>query len=335
MKIAYFDLIGGASGDMILGTLLDAGLSTDVLREDLRPLNLPDWSIETKRVTRRGISATHAILRIEDSAPERTFADLHTLVAESQLPFDTRTISTKIIRRIAAVEATIHNMPIHEVHLHELGGLDAIVDIVGAVAGLRQLGIQKVFCSSFPLARGLVQSEHGVLPLPAPATVALLQEKNSPIVGVEENFETVTPTGAAILTSLAEGFGEFPAMRLNAIGYGAGSRNDGVRPNLLRVFLGELSSDAPGINSETLAILETNIDDLNPQFYDHVMARLFDSGALDVTLLSLHMKEKSTRNAPEGTLSGREDARAPRYFIRGDHHSWRARTTRCSTFNST
>ncbi len=297
MKIAYFDLIGGASGDMILGALLDAGLPLDALRSELNALHLTGWSLETERVTRFGIAATRALVHTEEGAPARAFAEIIALLAQSKLTPAIRAASENILRRIGAVEARIHNAPLDEIHLHELGGLDTIIDIVGAVAGLQHLGIEKVYCSPFPLARGLIEISHGVFPLPAPATVALIQDKNAPIAGIGGNFETVTPTGAAILTTLADTFGELPALTLRALGYGAGGRDDATRPNLLRVFLGEMAADSSRIGVETVTILETNVDDMNPQFYDHVIARLFEHGALDVTLSPIQMK----KNRP-GTL---------------------------------
>lgn len=291
MKIAYFDLIGGASGDMILGALLDAGLPLDTLRSELDALHLAGWSLETERVTRSGLSATRAIVRTEEAAPARTFPEIAALLAQSKLSPVVRAASENILRRIAAVEARIHNVPLDETHLHELGGLDTIIDIVGAVTGLQRLGIERVYCSPFPLARGLTETQHGVFPLPAPATVALIRDKNAPIAGSGGNSETVTPTGAAILTTLAESFGELPPMTLQGVGYGAGARESESRPNLLRVFLGETAAEQGDIRVETVTVLETNVDDMNPQFYDHVIARLFERGALDVTLSPIQMKK--------------------------------------------
>lgn len=291
MRIAYFDLIGGASGDMILGALLDAGLAQGALRSELDALHLAGWSLETERVTRSGISATRAIVRAEEAAPARAFPEIAALLAQSKLSPPIRTASENILQRIATVEARIHNARLDETHLHELGGLDTIIDIVGAVAGLRRLGVEKVHCSPFPLARGLTETQHGVFPLPAPATVALIREKNAPIIGIEGNFETVTPTGAAILTTLAESFGALATMSLRGVGYGAGARESESRPNLLRVFLGETPAEQGDIRVETVTVIETNVDDMNPQFYDHVIARLFERGALDVTLSPIQMKK--------------------------------------------
>ena len=295
VKIGYFDLIGGASGNMILGALIDAGLDVDALRAALASLHLPGWSLETQRVTRRGIAATLADVRVHvarDHA-ERRASDLIGIVGASGLDQDVREKSARILTRLAQVEAQIHNQHVEDVHLHEVGGLDTIIDVVGAVAGLKLLGIERMVVSPFPLARGQIETQHGVFPLPAPATVALLQ--NAPVVGVGGERETVTPTAAAILTTLADEFGAPPRMTLRATGYGAGSRDDPT-PNVLRALIGE-SETTGDAAIESMIVLETNIDDMNPQLYDHLMARLFDAGALDVTLSPLQMK----KNRP-GTL---------------------------------
>ncbi|MBI3915253.1 MAG: nickel pincer cofactor biosynthesis protein LarC [Chloroflexi bacterium] len=290
MSIAYFDLIGGASGDMLLGALIDAGLSLEALRADLHALHLNDWSLETERVTRGGIAATRAIVRARDAARERALNDLLALVAQSDLPPAIRAPSEKVLRRLGQVEAHLHNVPLEKIHLHELGGMDTLIDVVGAVAGLHRLGIAQVFCAPFPLARGMIETRHGAFPLPAPATLALIHERGAPIMGVEGDMETVTPTGAAILTTLAQNFGELPAMNVRALGYGAGTRDDAARPNLLRVLVGA-ATEKDGESVESLRMLETNIDDLNPQFFDYAMQRLLERGALDVTLTPLQMKK--------------------------------------------
>lgn len=282
----YFDLIGGASGNMILGALVDAGLSLDALRDALAGLALTDWSFETQRVMRRGIAATWLDVRVRDDKTERHLSELLDLLAASRLPSDVQTTSARILTRIAEAEARIHARPVEQVHLHELGGVDTIVDVVGAVMGLRMLGITRVIVSPFPLARGRIQIAHGDFPLPAPATLALLQDV--PIVGVEGERETVTPTAAAILTTLADAYGALPRFTLRAIGYGAGTRDDPT-PNVLRVMLGTRASDA--LACESIVELETNIDDMNPQVYDYVMTRLFEAGALDVTLTPMQMKK--------------------------------------------
>jgi hypothetical protein len=192
-----------------------------------------------------------------------------------------------IFRRLGEVEASIHGTTPDQVHLHELGGVDTIVDVVGALAGLDALGVEAVYASPLPLGRGFVRGAHGQIPLPAPATLALL--KGAPVVGSDLDVELVTPTGAALLSSLAVAFGPIPAMTLTAVGYGAGGRDLSI-PNVLRLLLGDQAAPNTAI-TETLAVLETNIDDLNPEIYDYVMARLFKAGALDVFLSPIQMKK--------------------------------------------
>lgn len=282
----YFDLIGGASGNMILGALLDAGLELNALRAALDGLALPGWAFETKCVTRRGIAATWLDVRVDDEKTERHLRDLLDVIAASHLPGDVQATSARILTRLGAVEAQIHAQPLEQIHLHELGGLDTIVDVVGAVVGLHLLGVERVVVSPFPLTRGRAMMAHGNFPLPGPATLALLND--APIVGVDGERETVTPTAAAILTTLANAYGNLPRMTPRAIGYGAGTRDDPT-PNVLRVILGEGAS--PSTVTESIVELETNIDDMNPQAYDFVMARLFEAGALDVTLTPMQMKK--------------------------------------------
>jgi pyridinium-3,5-bisthiocarboxylic acid mononucleotide nickel chelatase len=282
----YFDLIGGASGNMLLGALLDAGLELDALRASLDGLALSGWAFETQHVTRRGIAATWLDVRVHDEKTERHLRDLLDVIAASHLPADVQATSARILTRLGEAEAQIHAHPIEQIHLHELGGLDTIVDVVGVVLGLRLLGVERVVVSPFPLARGRATMAHGNFPLPAPATLALLN--NAPIVGVDGERETVTPTAAAILTTIANAYGHLPRMTPHAIGYGAGTRDDPT-PNVLRVILGTSASTTAVM--EVIVELETNIDDMNPQTYDYVMARLFEAGALDVTLTPMQMKK--------------------------------------------
>lgn len=289
MKTLYFDCVAGASGDMILGALLDAGLDERALRARLAGLRLPGFDLEVSRVQKMGIGATHVEVVVDDDAPERHLGDLVAVVEAADLPPAVIAQSVAILRRIGAAEAHIHAVPeVDHVHLHELGGLDTLVDVVGAVSGLDLLGIERVVCSPIPLGRGFTNSAHGRIPLPAPATIALLG--GAPITSSQVEGETVTPTGAALLTSLASAYGPIPAMTLRAIGYGAG-RKEWVIPNVLRVLIGDADVARDELHAETLAVLETNIDDLNPETYEHVMAQLFAGGALDVTLAPVQMKK--------------------------------------------
>jgi pyridinium-3,5-bisthiocarboxylic acid mononucleotide nickel chelatase len=287
MKIAYFDLIGGASGDMLLGALLDAGLELTALQAALADLNLPGYSLSCRKVSKQGFGATKLDVEVQDSATERHLGDILKLIHSSKLPAPIIQRAQGIFTRLGEVEAGIHGATLEHVHLHELGGIDTIVDVTGFLLALQLLEIDEIHCSSFPLGRGFVRGAHGSIPLPAPATLALL--KGAPVTGSEIEKELVTPTGAALLTSLAKTYGPIPQMTLQAVGYGAGGRDLAI-PNLLRVLIGEAQAST-GRQVETLVLLETNIDDLNPQIYDHLLERLFAAGALDATLTPMHMKK--------------------------------------------
>jgi uncharacterized protein (TIGR00299 family) protein len=287
MKIAYFDLIGGASGDMIMAALLDAGLPEGELRQGLAGLRLPGYELSVSRVVKNGFSATQVVVDVAGDAPERHLSDLQAILDKSDLPEGIRSQAGAIFRRLAEVEADIHGVPIEQVHLHELGGVDTVVDVCAALLGLNILGVDRLVVSPVPLGGGFVQGAHGQIPLPAPATLRLLQ--GVPVSGREVEAELVTPTAAVLLTQLAESFGPIPPMRLVGCGYGAG-RRDLPFPNLLRVLLGE-SAEMSGASLETLATLETNIDDLNPEIYDYLISRLLQEGALDVALSPLQMKK--------------------------------------------
>ncbi len=293
MKVAYFDCFAGASGDMILGALIDAGLRPDDLRERLAALRLPGWQLNVRRVVKGGLAATTVEVESEAEHMERTLADIEALIAKSTLPERDRTLALRIFHRLAEAEARVHGVSPEEVHFHEVGAVDAIVDVVGAVSGLSLLGVERVHVSPLPLGRGFVHAAHGRLPLPGPAVIELL--RGVPVVGVETEGETVTPTGAAILTTLAVSYGALPPLTIRHIGYGAG-RREADHPNVLRVLIGETEMEA---EAEWLGFLETNIDDLNPQVYDHVMNRLLSTGALDVWLTPVQMK----KNRPSVVVS--------------------------------
>ncbi len=287
MKIAYFDLIAGASGDMILGSLVDAGLPFEALRDALALLDLPEFELTQARVMRGPFSATKVDVKTGDAAHARGLDDIAAIIAASRLPNAIQARAMRIFRRMAEVEGGIHGMPAEAVHLHELGAVDTIVDVTGALLALDRLGINRVVVSPVPLGRGLARGSHGIFPLPAPATVALLRK--APIVGVDHPVETVTPTAAALFTELAASFGPIPAMTLTAVGYGAGTRTT-PEPNVLRVLLGEIADPGAGA-TETLTLLETNIDDMNPEIYGYVIERLLAAGALDAYLTPIIMKK--------------------------------------------
>ncbi|HDL19186.1 MAG TPA: nickel pincer cofactor biosynthesis protein LarC [Bacteroidetes bacterium] len=287
MKIAYFDCIAGASGDMILGALIDAGLPAETLKEKLAALHLADFELKIYKVKKNGFSATKVDVIVSDKTPERHLSDIEKIVAGSDLSLGIKEKAMEIFRQLCEVEAGIHGSSPDKVHLHELGGVDTIVDVVGALSGLAALGIAKIYASPLPMGRGFIKGAHGQIPLPAPATIGLL--KNVSIIGSAVETELVTPTGAVLLKTLAENFGPIPAMTLKSLGYGAGSR-DLTIPNVLRLLIGE-SESQNGIVTESLMKLETNIDDQNPEFFGYVMDKLFAAGALDVFLTPIQMKK--------------------------------------------
>jgi uncharacterized protein (TIGR00299 family) protein len=295
MRIAYFDCFAGASGDMILGALLDAGVEPEVWQEELSKLNLSGYQLKIDRVQKQGIAATAVKVLVSEGKQERHLAEIEELVGTSQLLTEVKETSVEVFRRLAVAEARVHGTTPDRIHFHEVGGVDAIIDIVGSVVGLRLLGVEEIYASTLPLGHGFVDCAHGRLPLPAPATLELLQ--GVPVLLRDVEGELVTPTGAAILTTLAKGFGPFPPMTVEGIGYGAGQR-DFPFPNLLRLLVGT-TSPALDARMETLTLLEANIDDLNPEFYGHLMERLFSAGALDVYLTPAQMK----KNRPGVLLS--------------------------------
>lgn len=287
MRIAYFDCIAGASGDMILGALLDAGLVEDALHEGLLALQLDGFDLRARRVVKNGFSSTKVDVIVADDVPARHLLEIESIVTDSHLSPSIKERATAIFRRLGEVEAGIHGTSVDQVHLHELGGVDTIVDVVGTLVGLDAMGIERVYASPLPMGRGFVRGAHGSIPLPAPATLALLE--GIPVVGSDLDVELVTPTGAVLLSSLAIDFGPIPAMKLSAVGYGAGGRDLPI-PNVLRLIVGDQATPDDA-QTQTLTLLETNVDDLNPEIYDYVMARLFDAGALDVFFTPIQMKK--------------------------------------------
>ena len=286
MKIGYFDCFSGASGDMILGALIDAGLSPRFVNEVLKKLRLPSVRLRVKKVLKGGLSGTHVILEgKKEKKPHRTLREMLSLIDRSRLDPDLKKKSREIFRRLASTEGEIHRVPMETIHFHELGGLDSIVDIVGAVSGIRQLGIERLYVSRVNVGAGFVRCEHGILPVPSPAALSLMVGKPIYSTGVEK--ELLTPTGAVLLSTLGSEFGKMPPMRVERIGYGAG-RDDLPHPNLLRLMIGTLDGTAA---MERVMVVETNIDDMNPQFYDYVMERLMKMGVMDVFFTPILMKK--------------------------------------------
>ncbi|HEY8648572.1 MAG TPA: nickel pincer cofactor biosynthesis protein LarC [Candidatus Limnocylindria bacterium] len=288
MTIAYLDCSNGAAGDMLLAAFVDAGLPLAALEAMIAALGLAgEARLETKEVTRGGFRATHLAVHVADGAPRRTVPDLLAVVDRAALSERVRAASRADVERLAAVESRLHGVAPEALQLHELAGTDTIVDIVGFHRALEALGIQQVVVSPIAVGSGTIRIAHGTVGVPAPATAELL--RGAPILAGDTPGEAVTPTAALLLTGRACAFGTHPAMRVQAIGYGAGTR-DTPAPNVVRCALGEAIATAPGWRTETVVVLETNIDDLNPQHYEHVLARLFAEGALDAYLVPLIAK---------------------------------------------
>lgn len=303
MTILYCDCFSGISGDMFLGALLDAGLPIEHLSTQFKLLNLPEFQgVTAEKVKKGALAATLLNLDIHEHQEEhnhhhehhrhhRHLGDIRSLIESSGLSESVRQTSLKIFQKLAESEAIVHGSSIEEVHFHEVGAVDSILDIVGAAVGLEYFNIQSVFSSALPLGTGQVITQHGLLPLPAPATLELIRMAQAPVAASKATVELVTPTGAAILASLAT-FRQ-PDMNLKQVGIGAG-RRDLEWPNVLRVLIGA-QDEAFGTHVE----IETNIDDMNPQIYGHVMAKLFQAGALDVYFTPIFMK----KNRPATRLS--------------------------------
>lgn len=289
-KLLYFDCYSGISGDMALGALLDLGVELEELKKLLSKLKLTGYHLSTERVSRGGISAARAIVNLENATPiERNLPGIIKIIEDADLPPVVRENSTNIFRSLARAEAKVHGIAVDRVHFHEVGAVDAIIDIVGISAALYLLGIEAVFCSPVPLGRGEVQTAHGKLPLPAPATIELLASREVPIEGRDCDFELVTPTGAAAVAALARSFGPMPSMNVEKVGYGAGTIDPGY-PNLLRVIMGTASCASSSFEEE-VAVIETSIDDLSPEIFGYLMDKLFEAGALDVYFSPLQMKK--------------------------------------------
>lgn len=295
MKIAYFDCFSGISGNMVLGALLDLGLAIDDLRAELAKLKLEGYRIEAAAVKKNGIAGTLVDVPITESDVHRHLPDIEGIIEESELSAWVKENSKAIFHRLAEAEAEVHGTTPDHIHFHEVGAMDAIVDIVGSVIALELLGIDYIVSSPIPTGQGWVVAAHGRLPVPAPATAVLL--KGVPGRELDVEAELTTPTGAAIITTLADRFGAPPAMSLESIGYGAGHR-DLPHPNLLRVMVGvsqgERSDLADAFEWDTVSVIESNIDDMNPEFFDYVIAQLLQAGAVDVFLTPIQMK----RNRP-------------------------------------
>jgi uncharacterized protein (TIGR00299 family) protein len=308
-RIAYFDCFSGASGDMIIGSLLDAGLDLDVLKKGLAGLDFHGYKLTAEKVIRSGITATKFDVVMDEEEHEhhhetshhqhRGLAEILNIINNGKIPDSVKTKSSEIFRKLGTVEAGIHGVPLEEVHFHELGAIDTIVDIVGTVLALETLKIEKVYSSPLAVGSGTVKTAHGVLPVPAPATLQILADAGAPIVNAppSENppGELLTPTGAVLITSFAKDYKQ-PNMKVEKTGYGAGNKQFPTWPNVVRVWLGE---ETDGVSDDGLVLLETNIDDMNPQIYGYLMEKLFNEKASDVWFTPIQMK----KNRPAIMLS--------------------------------
>ncbi len=287
--LAYFDCFCGISGDMTLGAFIDTGVPLRWLKDSLTKLPLKDFDLSVESISRSGIKAQRVHVITKNTSRSRHYAEIKDLVKNSPLPKKVKEKSLEIFERLAIAEAEIHGQPKEKVHFHELGGIDAIVDIVGTALCLEYLGIEKVVASRIPLGNGFVSCQHGTLPVPAPATLSIL--KGTPVYGTEIPYELVTPTGAAIITSLADSFENIPDMIVEKIGYGAGKRELKTIPNLLRIIIGTPANHISDYQKDRISVVETCIDDMNPELYGFLMDRLFEEGALDVYLIPVFMKK--------------------------------------------
>jgi len=287
MKIAYFDCFSGISGDMVLGALVSAGCEVAQMEAHLRRLPLTDWNIAAKKVKRNGLAATQVLVEYGESRHHRSLGNILKLIQGASLPPRIADRASAIFQRLGEAEARVHDLPIEKVHFHEVGAVDAIIDIVGASVGLELLGVEEIVCSALNVGGGRVKTEHGILPVPAPATADLLRGAPTYSTGIER--ELVTPTGAAIVATLATGYGAQPAMTVESIGQGAGNAELAEQANILRVFIGERAGGEP--SRETVVVLEANLDDMNPQIYGYFADCALAAGALEVFSTPVQMKK--------------------------------------------
>jgi pyridinium-3,5-bisthiocarboxylic acid mononucleotide nickel chelatase len=285
----YLDCIGGAAGDMLLAALVDAGASLDLVNAELDKLRIPGLRADVSRVERHSIICAHVKViwdHYSDHKHARSHASIRALIAEAGLVDRVATRALAAFQCLAEVEGRIHGVPVADVHFHEVGSEDSIADVVGVCVALELLGVDEVQCSPLPLGRGFVRGAHGVLPLPAPATLELL--RNVPIVGVDIEKELVTPTGAALITTLASRFGGLPSMTVSTIGYGAGGRDLAERPNIVRALIG---ASARAEKRSEVVLVETNLDDCSPELIPDAAAAAMKAGALDVWTSAVTMKK--------------------------------------------
>jgi uncharacterized protein (TIGR00299 family) protein len=282
MRILYLDCFAGIAGDMLLGSLLDAGADLDVVKQGLYSLAIDGYTFETGKGSSHGIAATYVHIQNTDEQPHRHLQDVLELIEQGDLAGSIKEKAHKVFRRLGEAEAKVHGTTPEHIHFHEVGAIDSICDIVGCLVALDSLDIEQVICSPLPVSSGTIRCEHGLIPVPAPATLELI--KGVPTRKSEIEGELVTPTGAVLATTLAHSFSTFPAMVVDKVGYGMGTRDYGF-PNVLRAIIGETKepSGGPGSlgNPDEIVVMESSIDDLNPEVYPYLVKKLLESGALD------------------------------------------------------
>jgi uncharacterized protein (TIGR00299 family) protein len=287
MKTAYLDCFSGVSGDMLVGSLLDAGLPFEELERIISGLNLDGYTISAKKEGRNNIFGTQFHVSLNEKHQKaRYLKDIKEIIKRADIPLAVVEKCISVFEKLAKTEGEIHHISPDEIHFHEVGAIDSIIDIVASVVGIYLLGIEKLFVSRMPVGKGIITSAHGKIPLPSPATIALLE--GIPIYDSGQEVEMITPTGAALITSLCSSFGPMPSMIVERVGYGVGSRTLADRPNLLRILIG---NDIDKQRSETVVVLESNLDDMSPELLGYLMDRLFDAGAKDVTFSHIQMKK--------------------------------------------
>jgi pyridinium-3,5-bisthiocarboxylic acid mononucleotide nickel chelatase len=290
MKIAYFDCFSGISGDMVLGAAVDAGAGLAQIEAELGKLPLKGWKISAEKVKRKALFATLVKVETGEQRHHRGLSDILGMIQKAGFAPRVRERASGIFQRLGEAEARVHQIPIDQVHFHEVGAVDAIIDIVGAAIAFELLEIDEFACSLLDVGAGKVNTAHGVLPVPAPATAELLREAPTYSSGIEK--ELVTPTGAAIATTLATRYAEIPAMRLKSIGYGAGSADLAEQPNVLRLLVGEATAPEEGVRWDPpVAVIEANLDDMSPQIYGYFVERALAAGALDIFSTPVQMKK--------------------------------------------
>ena len=287
MNILYLDTFSGISGDMMLGLLVDLGVDLNLIEAGLAKLSVSGYKLEQRPEKRHSIGGTRVEVICEDKQLARTWSEIDAMLAKSSLAEPVRNRARRIFRSLGEAEAKVHQVTLDEVHFHEVGAVDAIVDIVGSAIGLHLLGVEKTICTPLPLSSGMIRGSHGAMPLPAPATLQILQGK--PVRNADCDRELVTPTGAAIAVEIAC-FGDMPGLTIERIGYGVGGWDLDDRPNLLRGIIGT-ENTTDGFEQDTVTVIETHIDDSSPEWLGALTERLLSAGALDVGLTALQMKK--------------------------------------------